>query len=1027
MNARTLLAAVAAALFLFPAGSHAVDPTDRPPDKGGFTRAMGIPSHWRATVGLEYQAYKPSSDLQNGGLIDAGIMRHIGNPMVGIAALGVEGYFGGRSNDADLGVRAYFTVPSLLIGGGVDYNAKSEESDFILKLDIPVRRRGIVGAGSAMTFRWLPTRDQTFTIGLTLPIGDRDAGLTRPQSDYVKMDSREPERLEAARLANVDSTLFQVLDILHERARWVQELTQPFAEYGGSDAAEAMAPRIKELRDHMAAKDALFPNGHTVNEEIRVYHETLDRAFSIAESGGPVAPGHSTEMGRRISVQARRILLDDVIFPYDYLHGQLKKKDTLSGLIAVAQTDAARALLSSKTLDDEQARRVVFVFQSLCDAMEENRERLSKRWGDNRYVWLPLQYGLTPDEHDTQTELDAIIARATQLPFTPANRTWYIINEEFQYEMARSVRLAEDYHVLWVHDMSGVNHNGEPDAIAYEQVKNYLLAFTERVRAYDDTGKLPMYFVFLDQLYFEANKSSLWMALLEDPMHHKVDLPKKFAAWEAEISGLQGDLRNAVEGSLMLQVEKSQYGEKWLNNRIRVQVNITNPADFSFYSMKIIGKMPIPDNQMRDHRKIVFYDVSEDDPYRGMTMFTGMGIGEHYTGSTWEDRALMLQGPAALATKNAARELLKTQGFTDEQIPFPFRPRPKGAGYDEAITREAASLPDYVSGSVIELHNDTGFTPKQLSVGKCVLYSLMPPGSVMYVPDSLWQSYVYASLMAGSALRGCCSLVISPSLRAAPSSGTPQMTRASGLMKRLVVFGNEMDDYMEREGGILRVGIYAPRHGVGDLAGRIRQAMSLDLPWADRVYHFSPKLGDVAAEAPRYLDEAGYKPEYLTAKDSLESPKLHLKVNFFASAQVWNDLMSRPEWAGVFKEYTLYLARQQGAPPDSMRNVREVPEALAQEVKTLLDNYFSALPPEQRATMISYLTIGSSNMDYRSQMLNGEVMLVQSGVRSLAGVLDFVVLGGQCAWPETPEQVDALIPPPGWFWRKISAFVKVAI
>mgnify|MGYP003471833463 CR=1 FL=1 len=45
----------------------------------------------------------------------------------------------------------------------------------------------------------------------------------------------------------------------------------------------------------------------------------------------------------------------------------------------------------------------------------------------------------------------------------------------------------------------------------------------------------------------------------------------------------------------------------------------------------------------RDHRKIVFYDVSEDDPYRGMAMFTGMGIGEHYTGAHWEDRALMLQ------------------------------------------------------------------------------------------------------------------------------------------------------------------------------------------------------------------------------------------------------------------------------------------------------------------------------------------------------------------------------------------------
>jgi hypothetical protein len=56
---------------------------------------------------------------------------------------------------------------------------------------------------------------------------------------------------------------------------------------------------------------------------------------------------------------------------------------------------------------------------------------------------------------------------------------------------------------------------------------------------------------------------------------------------------------------------------------------------------------------------------------------------------------------------------------------------------------------------VIELHNETGFSPKPLNVAKCVLYSLMPPGSVIKVPDPLWQSHIYASLIAGSSLRGC--------------------------------------------------------------------------------------------------------------------------------------------------------------------------------------------------------------------------------------------------------------------------------
>ena len=113
-----------------------------------------------------------------------------------------------------------------------------------------------------------------------------------------------------------------------------------------------MAPRIKRLREHLAAKDDVFPDGHTLNEEIRVYHETLDRAFSIADSGAAIPAGQSTARGRRVCAEARRILLDDVVFRYNYLVGQLKKKDTLSGMVAVAQTNFARWLLSGDTSSD---------------------------------------------------------------------------------------------------------------------------------------------------------------------------------------------------------------------------------------------------------------------------------------------------------------------------------------------------------------------------------------------------------------------------------------------------------------------------------------------------------------------------------------------------------------------------------------------------------------------------------------------------------------------------------------------------
>ena len=1008
--------------------------TDRPPDQGGFTYQMGIPSLMRAMVGAEYLTYRPAGARDLGGLINVGGMRILGHPIVGLAGLGAEVYGGGRAHQGDFGARGYFVIPTLRIGAGLDYDIVSDERDFILKMDLPLRRGGIVGHGSAMTLRWLPTRGQTFTAGISLPFGDPEAGRTRAQFDYVKMDARRPHRLTAAGPEGGDPIPWHVtLAFLDERAHWIAELTQPFAEYEGADAAAAMEPRIRLLREHMAAKDDAFPNGHTLNEEIRVYHQTLDWAFSMADSGAVIPAGQSTARGRRIAAEARRILLDDVIFRYNYLVGQVKKKDTLSGMVAVAQANFARGLFSSDTLDRKRTERHLLVFQSLCAAMEENRAALSRRWRSGRYVWLPLQYGLTPQEHDTQVELDRILERATRHEFTPGNRVWYIVNEEFQSEVARSVHAAEDYHVLWIHDVPGFYH-GKPDAIAYGHVCNYLSALTERVRAYDRAGKIPEYFIFLDQHFFEATKGRLWMSLLEDPMRHHLRLPKEFAAWEAEVARLQEDLRKAVNESTVLQVEKSQYGDDWLYRRIRVHVNITNPADFSFYSTKVLGKLPVSDNHMRDHRKIVFYDVTEDDPYRGMVMFTGMGLGEHYTGSTWEDRALMLVGPAALETKNAARVLLQTQGFRDDQIPFPLRAGRKPASYEAAVNAEVGAAPIYASGRVVELHNETGFTPKPLSVAKGVLYSLMPPGSIVKVPDSLWQSYLYASLMAGSALRGCRALVIAPSLRAAPSSGPAQMARANGLMKGIVVFGNAMDDYMAREGGILRAGLYAPKQGTGDIAGRMRQAVSHDKSakgsWKERVYHLDPAVETVALNAGTELAEMGYRPSYLVAKDSLLSPKLHMKANFFASARVWDDLMSRPEWAGLLEDYIRYLALQQGAPAQGgteSRDVRAVPPELKRKLKALLSDYVAGLTPDQRKEIICYMTVGSANMDYRSQVLNGEVMVTIGGTASLEGVIDFMLIAGLCEWPATPEGVDALIPPPGRVMRRLSSFVKVAL
>lgn len=139
--------------------AFSVTPTDRSPERGGYTRTIGIPPLFKNTAGLEFLSHHTSTDHELGALLTLGVTRYLGNPTMGLLGIGVEGYIGGHASETDLGGRAFLTVPSLLIGAGVDYNTESDESDFILKLDVPVRRKGIVGAGSAMTFRWLPHRE----------------------------------------------------------------------------------------------------------------------------------------------------------------------------------------------------------------------------------------------------------------------------------------------------------------------------------------------------------------------------------------------------------------------------------------------------------------------------------------------------------------------------------------------------------------------------------------------------------------------------------------------------------------------------------------------------------------------------------------------------------------------------------------------------------------------------------------------------------------------------------------------------
>ncbi len=441
----------------------------------------------------------------------------------------------------------------------------------------------------------------------------------------------------------------------------------PFTDQWDGNKDKALDMFVEEavgIRDYMRSDAAPFHEGpHTATGDVAAFHDALDRAFSEAVEGRPFGLGESSELGVRAATMAREIVLTEVLLPYNSLLGQKRKPDTTHGLAASASA-AFYEWISSKTpVRGRQPEAAAWAFSEYLALVDRIRSTNRKQWGDGRFVWLPLQLALRASQHDEQQELDRPVERATGVDFVEGSPVSYVANEQFQIELGNMIHEARDYQVLWIHHFRGYNDNGDPDEISFRQVTEaYLPALIAAVRRYDQTGKIPQYIQIFDQFYFHANKGVLWTDLLEKPMSHHIRLPDGFEAWEDSIASLQSQLREAVAGSQLLQGQAKHFGDHWIENLVRVHLNVTQPPDPSFWTSALFPFMGTADIVMRDHRKIAFFDVSEEDPYAGRAIYTGMGVGEHYSGAGGEDRAVMARGPVLLQLRNSARRLLRSRG-----------------------------------------------------------------------------------------------------------------------------------------------------------------------------------------------------------------------------------------------------------------------------------------------------------------------------------------------------------------------------
>jgi hypothetical protein len=956
--------------------------------------SMGLPHAYRpyGGFGIGFSPKGPGNSFLTRAMV--GIYRDIANPIPGFAGLAAEGWLGTKADEVDGGARLMFAMPATGLQIGADYSVRLGRVDLAVNIFQPLARGGILIPGGGLRLDWAPARGY-FTASLAFPLFQRYAGKTRPKAfEVTPID--EPagnwsERLEPG------PSLTGTLDEVHRAALWVTRLTIP---YFPRRSPEVSLPEDSLLARHMATRDSAFPDGHSVAAEVEAYHQALEEAFSLAATGTAAL---GSGLGPSVSDAARRILLDELLIPYDRNLGQIRQQGVLEALCNRAARQFEAWLEQNGQVPPARRDTVAGVYHALLATVQAMADTTQGRWVDSRMTWLPLQLALRPEEHDTQSELDTILERITGQPFQRGNDYAIATDEAFVAALDTSILEAEDYHVLWIHDFRGNNDEGLPDTLSQQTViGGYIEALVRAARRFDEQRSVPTFLIFLDEYYYKTSLSERWLELLQDPLGFDFRTKRQFAHIEVAVRAAQDSLRAAVASSPALQQEVARRGEDWLRHLFSVHVSITNPPDPSFRSPAIPGLLPpsTPDDIMRDHRKIAFADITELDPARGVAILSGLGVGGHYAHKRWIDRTIVLRGPAALTIKTEARALLLSQGFSEEEVPLALMPIELPSDRDHRIEQMEVDSNWFARAAIVM--NATGYGPKHATAAKAALYTLMPPGSLIWLADPQWLNRYWGGMLLGSAIRGSRVMILGPGPENTAFLGAfVQMSLQRELFLRLTQAREILEQPIEQSGGMLKVGLWKTGLGAHDVQpGLLAMLEGMErYPFILDVLSFHPTVRDTFeyyGERVREGIPTRCPPEGV---DDYH-PKFHLKMQFFATRETLQDAIGHPEWATYFERRIV----------ERVLECRTGTDIILPTMEPLVP-YLEGRSPEERERQVSYLIVGSHNMDLRSFFLDGEAIGLVAGRGALLAVGDLLVLSTvEVEWVDGPKDIDENFP-----------------
>jgi hypothetical protein len=940
--------------------------------------SIGQPPIWRHHVAAQGTLFP--GGMTESGTLTYGLFRSVNippsnafNPVLGIVGGTLEGY-GTIGRSADAGIRALLTSRMLATSVGADWDIRNRQVDAVLSWQSAIRRGGILGHGSMLRVDWFPGRDHTLRAGLAAPVFQPLAGRTRPRRTRATL----PASLHSARRATIPAPATE------QHARAIEDAAQVVVAY-----SNVFSDRAVRTAQSSGYRDAMDRSGVTLHQLFQAAFRDSSRALAASK-------------------RARLALLDRVLIPVDSVFGQVKRVD-VGQLVASATADFDRWVRDSSGLSGNGAGTARAAFDAWLGAVSVPLRSIVARERDSRLIWFPLDLALTLDDYDEQAEVDSLIGRVVGRPFTNRNSLAYLRSVELPLEIARSIYAARDYHVLWTHEFMGRDwFTRAVDDVGYEMVADaYLPALTAAVKRYDSTGVMPTYMILHDQYYYEVSDGRLWLTILDDPLHASMHIEGDDGTRQRHLEDRQRELRAAVAGSARLQrdARASGHEQRWLRSVVRVNVNVGNQSDFSFRSRHIIPGIPFaPDNLMRDHRKLVIYDVNEAYPTRGALFVMGVGIGEMYANTSWEDRGFRIRGPATLEARAALRRTLLRNGYSASDIPLPLR-----SVASQRAQEQAADAGDFV-GRVLQVHNEVGFGDKKSSVARAMLYTLAQPGSVIIVPDQLWLSETWAGMLAGAAARGARVHIIAPAQANAPVPDAPAMALAHDVLQRLLELREQLAPQITATRGDLRIGLYAARATANDATGRLREVREglARAPWIRDVIPFDDRT--LAAMDRVEREVAADSRRTSAAREDTRPPQPHRKTQLVARPGAIAAFVRQPYWDDMLADAMRVQSQQTARFADQIAYAAPPPDTAAtRRADEMMQGFERSLSEAERKRLSFYFAEGSHNMDQRGLMSDGEAMLIVSGPQA-AGLVDLFYMMARTTWIERESELEMLLP-----------------